>query len=40
MSHEQLQNELNYTMSVKLIQKMLDKGLINRRAPQNRLVEP
>ena len=29
MSHEQLQNELNYTISVKLIQKMLDKGLIS-----------
>ena len=28
MSHEQLQNELNYSMSVKLIQKMLTKGLI------------
>ena len=28
MSHEQLQNELNYSMSVKLIQKMLAKGLI------------
>ena len=29
MSHEQLQNELNYTMSVNIIQKMLDKGLVS-----------
>ena len=28
MSQEQFQNELNYSLSVKIIQKMLDKGLI------------
>ena len=28
MSPEQFQNEVNYSLSVKLIQKMLDKGLI------------
>jgi hypothetical protein len=28
MSQEQFQNELNYSLSVKLIQKMLVKGLI------------
>jgi hypothetical protein len=28
MSQEQFQNELNYSLSVKFIQKMLDKGLI------------
>jgi len=28
MSQEQFQNELNYSLSVKIIQKMLDKGII------------
>ena len=28
MSQEQFQNELNYSLSVKIIQKMLDKDII------------
>jgi len=29
MSNEQLQNEYNYTMSVTIIKKMMDNGLIS-----------
>lgn len=29
MSQEQFQNELNYNLSVKLLKKMLEKGLIS-----------